>query len=102
LLLSILKMQNPLVEGLFASLHVNIASLIQALDFVMGRGNKAILSEPVLSVSVRVILARAEEEAGRLESPLVGIEHLLLALLGERNSVTAGVLESFGVDCSFC
>jgi ATP-dependent Clp protease ATP-binding subunit ClpC len=101
LLLSILKTQNPLVEGLFASLHVNTASLIQALDFVMGRGNKAILSEPVLSVSVRVILARAEEEADRLGSSLVGIEHLLLALLGEQNSVTAGVLESFGVDCSY-
>ena len=99
LLLSILKLHDPVIEGLFASLHVSTTSLIQALDFVMRRGNKAILSEPVLGVSARAILACAEEEAEQLSSPLVGIEHLLMALLEEQNGVTAGILESFGVDC---
>jgi ATP-dependent Clp protease ATP-binding subunit ClpC len=99
LLLSILKLRNPLIEGLFASLHVSTASLIGALDFVMRRGNKAILSEPILSVSTRAILVRAEEEAELLSSPVVGVEHLVLALLEEQNGVTAGILESFSVNC---
>ena len=98
LLLSILKLRDPLIEGLFASFHVSTTNLIGALDFVMRRGHKAILSEPILSVSARAILVRAEEEAEQLGSPVVGVEHLVMALLEEQNGVTAGILESFGVD----
>lgn len=97
LLIGILKLHNPLIEGLFASLHVNTASIAQALDFVMGRGNKALLSEPALSVDARAILARAEEKAGNGEGQLVGIEHLFIALFEEQNGIAVGVLESFGV-----
>jgi ATP-dependent Clp protease ATP-binding subunit ClpC len=95
----VLKLRDPLIEGLFASLHVSTASLLGALDFVMRRGHKAILSEPILSVAARAILVRAEEEAEQLGSPVVGIEHLFLALLAEQNGVTAGICESFGLDC---
>jgi len=97
LLMGILKLHNPLIEALFASLHVNTASISQALDFVMGRGNKALLSEPTLSVDARAILARAEEKAGSGESQVVGIEHLFVALFEEQNGIAVGVLESFGI-----
>src|ERR1700753_2658048 len=43
LLLGILKLQDPLIEGLFSSMHVSTTSIAQALDFVVGRGNRAIL-----------------------------------------------------------
>jgi ATP-dependent Clp protease ATP-binding subunit ClpC len=99
LLLSVLKLHDQMIEGLFISLHVSTTSLIQALDFVMRRGNRAILSEPVLGVAARAVLASAEEEAEQLGSPVVGIEHLVLALLEEQNGVTAGILESFSIDC---
>lgn len=97
LLIGILKLHNPLIEGLFASLHINTASISQALDFVMGRGNKALLSEPTLSVDARAILARAEEKAGNGEGQLVGIEHVFIALFEEQNGIAVGVLESFGI-----
>jgi ATP-dependent Clp protease ATP-binding subunit ClpC len=97
LLIGILKLRNPLIEGLFASLHVNTASVAQALDFVMGRGNKALLSEPSLSVDARAMLARAEEKARDREGQVVGIEHVFMALFEEQNGIAVGVLESFGV-----
>ncbi|GCE03779.1 ATP-dependent Clp protease ATP-binding subunit [Dictyobacter aurantiacus] len=97
LLLGILRLQDTLIEGLFASLHVSTASITQALDFVIGRGNKAILSEPSLNVAARATLARAEEVASEGEEGLVGLEHLFLAILEEQNSVALGVLESFGI-----
>ena len=100
LLLGILKLQNILIEGLFASLHVNTASISQALDFVVGRGNRAILSEPLLNMAARAALARAEEIVATGRLGLVGLEHLFLALLEEQNSVTLGVLESFGIHLS--
>lgn len=97
LLLGILRLQDTLIEGLFASLHVSTASITQALDFVIGRGNKAILSEPSLNVAARATLARAEEVASEDEVGLVSLEHLFLAILEEQNSVALGVLESFGI-----
>ncbi|GCE17468.1 ATP-dependent Clp protease ATP-binding subunit [Dictyobacter kobayashii] len=97
LLLGILRLQDTLIEGLFASLHVSTMSITQALDFVIGRGNKAILSEPSLNVAARATLARAEEVANEGEMGLVSLEHLFLAILEEQNSVALGVLESFGI-----
>jgi len=98
LLMGILKLHNPLIEGLFASLHVSTTSISQALDFVMGRGNKALVSEPTLSVGARAILARAEEKAASRDDHIVGIEHMFVALFEEQNGIAVGVLESFGVN----
>ncbi|HWS83534.1 MAG TPA: ATP-dependent Clp protease ATP-binding subunit [Ktedonobacteraceae bacterium] len=98
LLMGVLKLHNPLIEGLFASLHVSTASISQALDFVMGRGNKALVSEPTLNGGSRAILARAEEKAASEEGQLVGIEHVFVALFEEQNGIAVGVLESFGVN----
>jgi ATP-dependent Clp protease ATP-binding subunit ClpC len=97
LLLGILKVRDPLIEGLFASLYVSTASVMQALDFVVARSNRAILSEPSLNGALRTTLERAREEATWAQADLVGIEHLLLSILGEHNGVAAAVLESFGV-----
>ncbi|GCF07893.1 ATP-dependent Clp protease ATP-binding subunit [Dictyobacter arantiisoli] len=97
LLLGILRLQDTLIEGLFASMHVSTMSIAQALDFVVGRGNKAILSEPSLNVAARATLARAEEVAVEATVELVRLEHLFLAILEEQNSVALGVLESFGI-----
>src|SRR2546422_4688112 len=63
----------------------------------MGRGNKAILGEPSLSAAARIALIFAEQEAMAAQAELIGVEHLLLGLFSERDGVTVGVLESFGV-----
>ncbi|GCE11684.1 ATP-dependent Clp protease ATP-binding subunit [Tengunoibacter tsumagoiensis] len=97
LLLGILRLQIPLIEGVFASLRVNPTNICQALDFVIGRGHKAILSETLFSVSARSTLARAEEAAQEGETENVEVEHLFLAILEEENSIAMGVLESFGI-----
>ena len=97
LLLGILRLQNTLIEGLFASMHVSTASIAQALDFVIGRGSRAILSEPSFNVATRATLIRAEEIAIEDAVELVSVEHMFLAILGEQNSIALGVLESFGI-----
>lgn len=63
LFLSMLRLNYPLIESLFVSLHTSTTRIIQALDFVIGRGRRAIVSEPVLSAAARATLARAEEAA---------------------------------------
>ena len=97
LLLSILKMRTALIEGIFTDLHVSTLRVSQALEFVMGRGSKATPGEPTLSAAARGVLTSAEREAKAVEVELVGIEHLLLGLFSERDGITVGVLESFGI-----
>lgn len=97
LLLGLLKVNDPLIDGLLVSMHTSAARVTQALDFVVGRGNKAILSEPILNTGARATLQRAEGEAAAAQADLVGIEHLLLAIMSEIDGIAVGVLESFGV-----
>ncbi len=97
LLLGILKLDHQLIEGIFVTLHVSTLRVFQAVEFVIGRNNRAILSEPTLNPAARAALRWAEEEAQSVQAELVGVEHLLLGVLREQSSITAGVLESFGV-----
>ncbi len=97
LLLGLLKLNNPVIEDIFVSHHANSERILQAMDFVVGRSNKAILSEPALHPAARTILAYASEEAASAMAELVGSEHLLLAILREQDGIAAGVLNSFSV-----
>ncbi len=44
------------------------------------------------------LIKRAEEEANRLGDQYIGIDHLLIGLTGERDSVSARILQSFNID----
>lgn len=51
----------------------------------------------VLNPPAQRVLQAASEEAKRLQQPAIGPEHLLLALVGQGNSIAIGVLDSLGV-----
>src|SRR5690242_19906829 len=74
LLLGLLRLNDPIIEDVFVSFRTNTTRISQALEFVVGRGNKAILGETSLHPMVRAILAYAAEEALVAHSDLVGIE----------------------------
>ncbi len=97
LLLGILKLNDPFIEGLFSTFHASTEKVVQALEFVVGHGNKTPVGETSLGTAARAALASAEQEAMATQSELIGVEHLLLGLFSERDGVTIGVLESFGV-----
>jgi ATP-dependent Clp protease ATP-binding subunit ClpC len=44
------------------------------------------------------LVKRAEEEAARLNDQYVGIEHLLIAISGEREGASSRILNGFGID----
>lgn len=97
LVLGILKVKDPTIEALFAQLHVDAARLAEALAFVVGRGNKAIISRPTMSQAARTALQRAADFAATLGKEKIGIEHLLLGVLGDDDGVAASILENFGL-----
>jgi ATP-dependent Clp protease ATP-binding subunit ClpC len=97
LLLGLLRLNDPLIEDIFVALHTNTERIAQAMDFVVGRSNKAILSEPALHPATRTVLVYAAEEAADISAELIGVEHLLLAILRESDGIATGVLNSFDV-----
>ncbi len=98
LLLGIIRTRDLVIESLFARLQVDTMRLCQAIGFVIGRGgNRGLASEPVLNALTQAALARAEKEAAAVDELWVGIEHLLLGLLDDDESIAASVLESFDV-----
>ncbi|MEO8973240.1 MAG: ATP-dependent Clp protease ATP-binding subunit, partial [Ktedonobacteraceae bacterium] len=97
LLLGILRLNDAIIEAVFVSCHASSTRVCQALEFVVGHGNKALLGDPALSASVRMVLTCAEQEATQMQAELIGVEHLFLALFCERDGVALGVLESFGL-----
>lgn len=97
LLMGLLRLNDPLIEGLLVSLHTSPTSIMQALDFVVGRGKRAYVSEPVLDVASRAILVHAEEEARAVQAEFIGIEHVLLGFFAANDGLAMGVLESFGI-----
>ena len=97
LLLGLLRLNDPMIEDIFVSLHTSTERISQAMDFVVGRSNKAILSEPALHPATRTVLGYAAEEAASIPTELIRIEHLLLAILREQDGIATGVLSSFAV-----
>jgi len=97
LLLGILKLNDALIENIFAVFNASPQHIGQAIEFVVGRGTKAYVGDPTLNSSARTTLARAEQEALSAQSPLIDVEHLLLGVLNERDGIPVGVLASFGV-----
>lgn len=98
LLLGIIRTRDVVIESLFARLQVDTMRLCQAIGFVIGRGtNRPMTSEPVLNALTQAALERAENEARGAGELRVGVEHLLLGLLDDDESVAVSVLESFDV-----
>jgi ATP-dependent Clp protease ATP-binding subunit ClpC len=97
ILLGMLKINDPIIECVLQRQRVSSPRLRESLEFVVGRGNRAIISQPTFGQPARDALERAEQVATRMEQQQVGVEHLLLGVLGDENSTAAGVMVSFGI-----
>ncbi|MGH2496942.1 MAG: ATP-dependent Clp protease ATP-binding subunit [Ktedonobacteraceae bacterium] len=97
MLLGMLKMHDPIIECVLLRQKVSSSRLRESLEFVVGRGNKAILSQPTFGQAARAVLERAQQVATRMEQQHTGVEHLLLSVLGDEDGLAAGVLASFGL-----
>ena len=97
LFLGLLKLNDPLIEALFASMHTSPYRVAQTLEFVLGFGHKALISTPALNPSARATLKKAEEEALLENEELVSLEHLLRAIFVDQDSTTMGVLNTMDI-----
>ncbi len=103
LLWALLTQEGGLVPRLLRKMEVPVGTMLETIDAELGR--RPSVSGPGIEpgkiyVSQRLsqLLVSAEKEARRLKDEYVSVEHLLLMLIGEGKSTSAGqILATFGV-----
>jgi ATP-dependent Clp protease ATP-binding subunit ClpC len=79
------------------NLGVELSKVRSAVEFIIGRGEKATSGDIGLTPRAKKVIELAVEEARRLNHSYIGTEHLLLGLVREGEGIAFGVLESLGV-----
>ena len=79
------------------NLNVELAKVRQAVEFIIGRGERPVVGEIGLTPRAKKVIELAIDEARRLGHSYIGTEHLLLGLVREEGGIASGVLESLGV-----
>ncbi|GBD13816.1 Negative regulator of genetic competence ClpC/MecB [bacterium HR24] len=97
ILLGLVREGEGVAAKVLANLGVDLNKVRSAVEFIIGRGDKAVTGEIGLTPRARKVIELAVDEARRLGHHYIGTEHLLLGLVREGEGIAAGVLESLGV-----
>ena len=98
LLLGLVREGDGVAAKVLSNLGVELAKVRSAVEFIIGRGERAVLGEIGLTPRAKKVIELAVDEARRLNHHYIGTEHLLLGLVREGEGIAAGVLESLGVN----
>jgi len=98
ILLGIASEDAGIAARVLSNLGVSMNKIQAAVEFVIGKGEPRSSSVEVdLAPRAKRAIEFAVDEARRLNSSYIGVEHLLLGLLREGEGVACSVLESFGI-----
>src|SRR3989442_9660183 len=97
LLLGLVREGEGVAAKVLANLGVELNKVRSAVEFIIGRCDRAVMGEIGLTPRAKKVIELAVDEARRLGHHYIGTEHLLLGLVREGEGIAAGVLESLGV-----
>src|SRR5712692_10074506 len=98
ILLGLLRVDDGVATQVLTKLGVKLEHVRSGVEFIIGRGDRAVLGEIGLTPRAKKVIQLAVEEARRLNHHYIGTEHLLLGLVREGEGIAAGALGSLGVD----
>jgi ATP-dependent Clp protease ATP-binding subunit ClpC len=98
LLLGLVREGDGVAAKVLNNLGVSLERARQAVEFIIGRGDRVVLGEVGLTPRAKKVIELAVDEAQRLGHHYIATEHLLLGLVREGEGIAAGVLESLGVN----
>ena len=98
ILLGLVRETDGVAAKVLSSLGVELPKVRSAVEFIIGRGERASGGEIGLTPRAKKVIELAVDEARRLSHHYIGTEHLLIGLMREGEGVAAGVLESLGVN----
>ena len=97
ILLGLVREEDGVAAKVLANMDVNLSKVRQAVEFIIGPGEKPSTGATGLTSRAKRVIELAIDEARYLGHNYIGTEHLLLGLLREGEGVAAGVLDSFSV-----
>ena len=93
LLLGLVRESEGVAAKVLGNLGVELYRVRNAVEFIIGRGDRIVLGEIGLTPRAKKVIELAVDEARRLNHHYIGTEHLLLGLVREGEGIAAGVLE---------
>ncbi|MBN2076110.1 MAG: ATP-dependent Clp protease ATP-binding subunit [Dehalococcoidales bacterium] len=97
ILLGLIREEEGVAAKVLTNMGVSLTKVRSAVEFIIGRGEKASTGEIGLTPRAKRVIELAIDEARHLSHNYIGTEHILLGLLHEGEGVAAGVLDSFGL-----
>src|SRR5512136_2812918 len=102
ILLALIEQPGGVIPQILEMLNVNAQTLTDRLDQTLRASPKANIfgggaGQIFITPRVKRIIDLANEEANRLKDEYISTEHIFLAILSERNTSAARVLESAGL-----
>ena len=102
ILLALIEQPQGVIPQLLEILKVDANSLAERLDYILRTSPKASIfgggaGQIFITPRVKRIIDLANEEANRMKDEYISTEHLFLAILSERNTPAARLLEGAGI-----
>jgi len=102
ILLALIEQPQGVIPQILELLKVDANSLAERLDYILRTSPKASIfgggaGQIFITPRVKRIIDLANEEASRLKDEYISTEHLFLAILSERNTPAARLLEGAGL-----
>ena len=102
ILLALIEQPQGVVTQLLEILKVDPENFKERLDYILRTSPKANIfgggaGQVFITPRVKRIIDQANEEANRLKDEYISTEHIFLAILSERNTPAARLLEDLGI-----
>ena len=102
ILLGLLEKPEGMIQQILDELNVSSSTLCDRLDYLLRTTTKANIygggtGQIFITPNVRRILDQAYAESKRLGEDLIGTEHLFLAVLNEKGTSVAALLNEYGI-----
>jgi ATP-dependent Clp protease ATP-binding subunit ClpC len=102
ILLALIEQPQGVVPQILDLLKVDSAALVERLDYILRTSPKANIfgggaGQIFITPRVKRIIDLANEEANRMKDEYISTEHIFLAILSERSTPAARLLEGAGV-----
>ncbi len=102
ILLALIEQPQGVISQILETLKVDAGALTERLDYILRTSPKANIfgggaGQIFITPRVKRIIDLANEEANRLKDEYISTEHIFLAILSERSTPAARLLEGAGV-----
>jgi ATP-dependent Clp protease ATP-binding subunit ClpC len=102
ILMALIEQPQGVIPQILEVLKVDSAALVERLDYILRTSPKANIfgggaGQIFITPRVKRIIDLANEEANRLKDEYISTEHIFLAILSERSTPAARLLEGAGV-----